>query len=265
VTAPTSSRGDAGTAPARATATALPAVTATFWIIKVITTGAGETASDTLGHHLAPPVAVAIAGALLVVALAAQLTVRRYVPWVYWSAVTMVSVFGTMAADALHVGLGMPYVTSTVLFAVGLGVVLGAWWLREGTLAIHSVTSRRRECFYWATVLATFALGTAVGDLTATVLDWGYLASGAVFLVAISVPAAAHRWLGLGAVPAFWIAYVLTRPLGASFADWGAAARAAGGLDIGAGTVTVVLLALIVVLVARLTLADRREALDRRG
>jgi uncharacterized membrane-anchored protein len=229
--------------------TKVPQVTALFWIIKVLTTGMGETASDFLAHVMDPMIAVALGAVGLAVALAVQVAVRRYVAWIYWTAVVMVSVFGTMAADVLHVGLGIPYLVATPFLLLALAAVFGAWYATERTLSVHSVNTRRRELFYWATVLATFALGTAAGDLTATTFGLGYLASGVAFAVAIAVPALAHARLGLGAVTAFWTAYVLTRPLGASLADWMAVSHARGGLDLGLGPVTlgwtVVILALV--------------------
>src|SRR4051794_38157242 len=190
----------------------------------------GETTSDFLVHRLGPPPAVLIGLAAFSAALWLQLRAGRYLAWVYWLAVVMVSVFGTMAADVLHVGLGIPYIVSTVFFAAALATIFGLWYAVERTLSIHSIHTRRRELFYWATVLCTFALGTATGDLTATTLHLGYLTSGVLFALAIVVPAVAYRWLRLGAVPAFWIAYVLTRPVGASFADWMGVSHARGGL-----------------------------------
>lgn len=230
----------------------VPEVTVLFWVIKVLTTGAGETASDYLAHAVAPVVAVGAAAVGLIAALACQFAVRRYVAGVYWLAVVMVSVFGTMAADVLHVGLGVPYLASTVFYAVMLGVVFTVWYRSERTLSIHRITTRRREFFYWATVLTTFALGTAAGDLTATSLGWGYLGSGVVFAMVIAVPVVAHRRFGLAAVPAFWFAYVVTRPLGASFADWMGVSTHRGGLGWGTGPVTLGWAAAIVVLVGYL-------------
>jgi uncharacterized membrane-anchored protein len=235
----------------------VPEITVLFWVVKVLTTGMGETASDWLARTIDPVIAVGAAGLVLVGLLAAQMTARSYRPWVYWAAVAMVSVFGTMAADVAHVVLGIPYVVSTAAFAVTVTVVLAVWYRTEATLDVHSITTPRREAFYWATVLVTFALGTAAGDMTATTLHLGYLASGVLFAVAIAVPAAAHRWWGLGPVPAFWIAYVLTRPLGASFADWIAVPPARGGLDLGTGPISLVLIAAIVVVVARLAAVHR--------
>src|SRR3954452_18287683 len=203
----------------RQTLSKVPEVTAYFWIVKALTTAMGESTSDFLVHTLVPEIAVVLGGIAFGIALYLQFTKDRYVPWAYWLGVAMVGVFGTMAADVLHVGLGVPYVASTVFYAVVLAVVFRVWFVSEGTLSIHSITTPRRELFYWAAVLATFALGTAAGDLTATTLHLGYLASGVLFAFVIAVPAVAHPKFGLNAVFAFWFAYVTTRPLGASFAD----------------------------------------------
>jgi uncharacterized membrane-anchored protein len=181
-----------------------------------------------------------------------QFSTRRYVTWVYWLAVVMVSVFGTMAADDVHHDLKLPFWGSTLMYALLLAAIFAAWYATERTLSIHSIVTRRREAFYWATVLATFALGTAAGDWTATSLRLGYLDSGVMFVVLILVPAVAHRWFGLAAVPAFWFAYVLTRPLGASFADWLGASAKRHGLGLGAGPVSLVSTVVIVALVTYL-------------
>jgi uncharacterized membrane-anchored protein len=174
----------------------------------------------------------------------------------------MVAVFGTMAADVLHVAMGVPYIASTVLFAVSLIVIFTTWWRVEGTLSIHSITTTRRETFYWLTVLATFAMGTAIGDLAAYTANLGFLSAGVLFGVAFLLPAIGWRFFGLNAVVAFWAAYVLTRPLGASFADWTGKARSARGLGWGDGPVAFVLLILIAVLVGHLTRrGDRVEPL----
>ncbi|WP_191875966.1 COG4705 family protein [Streptomyces filipinensis] len=221
----------------RESATKVPEVTVYFWIIKVLTTGMGETASDFLAHLLGPIPAVGLGGLAFAASLVLQFAVRRYVAWIYWTAIVMVSVFGTMAADVLHVGLGVPYLLSTPLFLVALAAVFALWYATERTLSIHSIRTRRREVFYWAAVLATFALGTAAGDLSATI-GLGYAGSVVLFAVAICVPALAHRSGLLGAVAAFWTAYVLTRPLGASLADWMAVSTGRGGLGWGLGPVT---------------------------
>jgi uncharacterized membrane-anchored protein len=232
-------------AAARHALSKVPEVTAFFWITKVLTTGMGETTSDYLAHTLPPVVAVGIGGLCLAGALALQFRARRYVPWIYWLAVVMVSIFGTMAADVLHVGLGIPYWVSTTFYAVVLTVIFIVWHRVEKTLSIHSIYTRRREFFYWATVLATFALGTAVGDLTATTLGLGYFASGVMFAVVIAVPAIAHWKFRLNAIVAFWFAYIVTRPLGASFADWMGVSHARHGLGWGTGPVSICLTVLI--------------------
>jgi uncharacterized membrane-anchored protein len=237
----------------------VPEITAFFWLIKILTTGMGEATSDALGN-----VNLVLAGAagVLGFALAMWLQFRapRYAPPVYWFAVMMVAVFGTMAADGLHVALNVPYAASTAFYAVVLAVVFSLWHRSEGTLSIHSITTRRRETYYWLTVLATFALGTAAGDLTATSLRLGFFASGLIFAAAITVPAIAWWRMHLDPVIAFWCAYVITRPLGASFADWfGKPHRIDGGLGYGDGTVSVLTTVVIVLLVAALTRAHRRH------
>ena len=240
----------------RRMANKVPEVTVYFWIIKVLTTGMGETASDYLATRLGDVPAVVLGGVGLLASLALQFAVRRYVAWVYWTAIVMVSVFGTMAADSLHVALGVPYTISTPLFMVVLAAVFALWYASERTLSIHSIDTRRRETFYWAAVLATFALGTAAGDLTASI-GLGYLGSGALFAVAICVPAVAHRGGLLGAVTAFWSAYVITRPLGASIADWMAVAPGRGGLGWGLGPVTLSWTVAILGFVAYLAVSRR--------
>jgi uncharacterized membrane-anchored protein len=242
----------------------VPAITAVFWLVKVLTTGMGEAFSDYLGG-----VSLVLAGGVgflgFVAALWLQFRVRRYVAAVYWFAVAMVAVFGTMAADALHVVLGIPYPVTTAAYALALAVVFALWWRREGTLSIHSIHTPRREVFYWLTVLLTFALGTAAGDLTAFVLHLGYAGSVVLFAVLIAVPGLAWRF-GLHPVVAFWTAYVLTRPLGASIADWLGKPHGRGGLGWGDGTVSAVATVLIVVLVGYLALSRHGvQETDRSG
>ena len=169
----------------------------------------------------------------------------------------MVAIFGTMAADGMHIKLGVPYAASSAFFAVVLAVVLVTWYLTERTLSIHSIRTRRREAFYWATVLATFALGTALGDMTATTLHLGYLTSGIMFTLIFAVPGVAYRWLRLNAIAAFWFAYIVTRPLGASYADWMGVSHTVGGLGFGRGPVAIVLTIPIVALVAYLAVTRR--------
>ncbi|MBI1219883.1 MAG: hypothetical protein GC186_15180 [Rhodobacteraceae bacterium] len=243
---------DAPTKAQRSPFSKVPEVTALFWIVKVLTTGMGETTSDFLVHRIDPPIAVALGFAGFVAALAVQLAAPRYNAWIYWAAVVMVSVFGTMAADVLHVALGVPYIASTIAFAVALAAILVVWQRTEGTLSIHSIHRRRREAFYWATVLATFALGTAAGDMTAKNLGFGYLDSGFLFAAVMAVPALARWKLGMAEIPAFWFAYIVTRPLGASFADWMGVSPERGGLGWGTGPVSLVAFVLILLLVGYL-------------
>jgi uncharacterized membrane-anchored protein len=252
-----------GRAPARRVGVKVPEITAWFWVAKVLTTGMGETTSDFLVHHIDPVVALGLGGCGLTASLVLQFTSRRYVPWIYWLAVVMVSVFGTMAADAVHVVLGVPYLVSAVVFLVALSAVFLLWYRSEETLSIHSVDTRRREAFYWTAVLATFALGTATGDMTAYSLDLGYLASGAVFAAAIGMGAFWY-WRGrLAAIPSFWFVYILTRPLGASFADWTAVSFDRGGLGWGTGPVSLGLTACIAAVVSYLSVAGKRNAAYR--
>ena len=228
----------------------VPAITTLFWIIKVLTTGMGETTSDFLVRRFDPPLMVGLAGLILVASLWAQLRWSRYSRWRYWSVVVMVSIFGTMVADVIHVILGVPYPVSTLGFGVVLVAVLAIWHRREGTLSIHSITTTRREGFYWATVLATFAFGTALGDLSATSLTLGYLTSGVVFAVLFGIPLLAGHFVRANEVMMFWIAYILTRPLGASFADWAGVPHERGGLDFGTGWVSLALGAMILAAIA---------------
>ena len=226
----------------------VPEITVLFWVIKILTTGMGEATSDFLAKGNL--VVAGVAGfAGFAVALWLQFRVRRYIAVVYWFAVAMVAVFGTMAADGLHVGLGIPYIVTTVFYAAVLAVVFWLWRRNEGTLSIHSIVTRRREAYYWLTVLATFALGTALGDLTATTLRLGFLTSGLMFTGLILIPALAWWRFGLNEIVAFWWAYVLTRPLGASFADWLSKPHALSGLNLGDGQVAAVATVIIAVLV----------------
>jgi uncharacterized membrane-anchored protein len=230
----------------------VPEVTAYFWIAKVLTTGMGETTSDYLVHQLGPPTAVALGAILLVAALAWQFSAPRYIAWNYWMAVVAVSISGTVAADVLHVQFGVPYVVSTAFFVVVLTIVFATWYASEKTLSIHSITSVRREMFYWATVMTTFALGTAAGDMTATTMHLGFFSSGLIFAVLIAIPALAYWWFDLNAIFAFWFAYIVTRPLGASFSDWLALPHRRGGLAWGDGPVSGVLAIVIVAIIGYL-------------
>ncbi|GAA1960854.1 hypothetical protein [Microbacterium deminutum] len=220
-----------------------------FWATKAASTALGEAVSDFSIHVLPPVVAVLLGFALFVGAVVFQLTRRRYVPEVYWLAVAMVGVFGTMAADVVHVVVGLPYAASATMYAIILAGVFITWRRVEGTLSVHAVTTTRRELFYWAAVVGTFALGTAAGDFAAVGLGLGYLASIGVFATLILIPALGYRYLGWNAVFAFWFAYVLTRPLGASVADWLGKPVAEGGMGIGSGWVSLGFALVMVVLV----------------
>ncbi len=233
----------------------VPRITAWFWITKILTTAMGEATSDFLAHRLGPLPAGAIGGVALLVGLGLQFRARRYVPWIYWFAVAMVAVFGTMVADGLHIELKIPYALSTVVLMVVLAAVFTVWYRTEHTLSIHSINSPRREAFYWATVIATFALGTAAGDLTALTLKLGFLTSVILFGLVILVPAVLYRWMHLNSIAAFWFAYVITRPLGASWADWMDFPRTAGGLNFGRGTISIALSIVLVVLIGFLQLS----------
>ncbi len=232
----------------------VPEITVVFWVIKGLSTAIGESTSDFLVHAMAPPLAVLLGFAGFVCALVLQFGMRRYVAWTYWFAVIMVGIFGTMAADVLHVGLGVSYTASTILYAMVLISVFAAWQRTEKTLSIHSIDTPRREAFYWTTVGATFAMGTALGDFTAYTLHLGYFPSAAVFAAIIVIPAVGYRWLRWNPVVSFWFAYVITRPLGASIADGLAKPKKVSGAGLGNGPVELVLGVLIVVLVAYLAI-----------
>ena len=244
----------------------VPEATAIFWLIKILTTGTGETASDFIGNSAVPVavVLVLLTAVALVTAMVLQFKADRYVAPIYWAAIAMISVVGTMLSDGSRIALGISFLTSTVTFVVALIAVFVTWYRSEGTLSIHSIYTRRRETFYWCTVVATFALGTSAGDWTATSLNIGFRNSGFLFCGIILIPLIAHRFLGLNPVVAFWWAYITTRPLGASFADWMAVERDRGGLGWGTGPVTAVFGVLILALVGYLTWTRRDlvESLD---
>lgn len=236
----------------------VPEITVIFWVTKLLTTAMGEATSDFLVITINPYVAVLLGALVLAFAFILQFRAKKYIPWVYWFTVAMVAVFGTMAADVLHKQFGVPYWLSTSFFALVLAIVFALWYKVEKTLSIHTVTDTRREIFYWLTVMATFALGTAAGDWTAYSLGLGYLSSGIVFAGLILIPAVG-RHLRLNEVFTFWFAYIVTRPLGASFADWFGKPMPFGR-GWGDGTVSIVLTALIVVCVCYMTLSHKEFA-----
>lgn len=239
----------------------VPLITAYFWIIKLLTTAMGEALSDSLLHRIEPVLAVGIGAAAFALALLLQFSSDRYIAWIYWLVVAMVSVFGTMAADVLH-KLGVSHLVATTLYGGVLAAIFWLWNRSEKTLAMHSVYTVRRECFYWATVFISFAFGTAAGDMTAGTLHLGNFWSGILFAALFAVPAIGYWKFGLNEIFAFWFAYVMTRPLGASFADWFGKPHAKGGLGLGTVPVAVTLTILIVAFVAFLS-ASRKDVPNR--
>ncbi len=227
----------------------VPEVRFSFWGVKLLTTAMGEAVSDFLVYHMNPYLAVGLGALLFVVALFIQITLRRYRAVVYWTAVTMVAVFGTMAADATHIVLGVPYLYSSLLFAVALTAVFLLWYRSEGTLSIHTISTQRREIFYWLAVMASFAMGTALGDLTAFGLHAGLGASVVIYAVLFSLPWLTKK-IWRSETAAFWFSYVMTRPLGASLADWMDMPHHLGGLGWGRGTVGSLLSILLALAVA---------------
>ncbi len=241
----------------------VPEVTLYFWLIKILATTVGETAADYLNRNLGFGLGwtTVVTVALLVVVLTLQFRVDRYVPVVYWSAVLLISVTGTLITDNLTDVLGVPLPVSTAVFTVALIAVFAAWYRVEGTLSIHSIRTPRREAFYWLAVLVTFALGTAGGDLIAERMALGYPKSLILFAVVIAAVAVAHLRFGLNAVAAFWAAYILTRPLGASMGDLLTQPHSAGGLGMNSTMVNLAFGVVIVALVGYLTVSrvDRIE------
>jgi len=234
--------------------TKVPQITVWFWIAKIASTGMGEATSDFLYFRYGTFVTGAVGALLLIVALALQFYTKRYNTWIYWFAVVAVSVTGTMAADGLHVKLGLPYAVTTCLYGGILAAIFIVWYLTERTLSIHSITTVRREVFYWLTVMATFALGTALGDLTATTVGLGYFSSAVLFLIIIAIPLVGWK-LGLNSVFAFWFGYTITRPLGASIADWMGVPHRLGGLDWGRGNVAMFLFVPIIIAVTYMAIS----------
>ncbi len=234
----------------------VPEIIVLFWVLKVLTTGMGEAMSDFLGS-VSVPLAAAIGIFGLGFAMWLQLRTREYRAPVYWFAVMMVAIFGTMAADGVHVGVDAPYAATTVLYGIVVAAIFYFWYRSEGTLSIHSITTRRRELYYWAAVLATFALGTAVGDLTAVSLKLGFFDSAMLFAAIIMVPAIGWWRFDLNPIVAFWSAYIVTRPLGASIADWLGKPTSRTGLGLGDGLVSAIALVVFIALVAYIAVTKR--------
>lgn len=241
----------------------VPLVTLFFWIIKILATTVGETGADFLNFKLGFGLTLTslLAAALLIISLAVQFRQDRYVPVVYWIAVVFLSVVGTLITDNLTDNFGVSLYLSTGIFSVALAITFLAWFKSEKTLSIHTITTTRREAFYWAAILFTFALGTAAGDLLSEQMALGYALSGLIFGGMIAIITLGYYVLGLNAVFAFWSAYVLTRPLGASIGDFLTQGHKEGGLALSTTTVSVAFLVIIVALVAYLTVSriDQEE------
>jgi uncharacterized membrane-anchored protein len=232
----------------------VPEVILVFWVVKILTTAGGEATSDylkTYGNFGGGGIEVLV----IVVGLLLQFGTRRYRAFAYWSLAFAIAITGTGVSDFLHLDVHIPYAGTTLLWAVILGAIFWLWQRDEGTLSIHSITTQRREAYYWATVFATFALGTALGDFTATSLNLGYLDSGILFGVVILIPALARWQLGLNGIAAFWMSYIITRPLGASFADYISKPKNTSGIDFGDGHTAIVFAVAVFVLVSYLAIA----------
>ena len=229
----------------------VPEVTIFFWIIKVLCTTVGETFADFLNFNLGfgLTLTTVIMGIAFFIVLYLQFRATKYVPGIYWITVVLISVFGTLVTDNLTDAMGVPLEYSTVVFAVLLGLTFLFWYLSEKTLSIHSIHTRKREAFYWLTILFTFALGTAVGDLYSEQLGFGYLNTGITVVIIIACVFLAHKFLKLDGILAFWIAYILTRPLGASLGDYLSQPKANGGLGLGTTVTSVIFLIAILVII----------------
>lgn len=232
----------------------VPEIIVLFWVVKILTTAGGEVTSDYLkkwGNFGGGGTEVA----LFVIALVLQFATRRYRALAYWSLAYAIAIAGTGLSDFLHLDVHIPYAGTSLMWAVILAVVFWVWYRSEGTLSIHSITTQRREAFYWATVFATFALGTALGDFTASSLNMGYLPSGLFFLGVFLLPALAWWRFGMNSVAAFWAAYIVTRPLGASFSDWISKPANITGLNFGNGRTAIVFAVVVALLVGYLAIA----------
>ena len=232
----------------------VPEVILAFWVVKILTTAGGEATSDYLkkyGNFKGGGIEVLV----IVVGLVLQFGTRRYRAFAYWCLAYAIAITGTGVSDFLHLDAHIPYAGTTLLWAVVLAAIFWLWQGGEGTLSIHSVTTQRREAYYWATVFATFALGTALGDLTAISLNLGYLDSGILFAIVIMIPGLARWQFGLNGIAAFWMSYVVTRPLGASFADYIGKPKSNGALGFGDGSTAIVFSLAVFLLVTYLALA----------
>ncbi len=245
-----------------APANRVPEVTLDFWLIKLMAVTMGETAADYLAVNLGLGLTATslLMTAVLVVVLVVQFAQRRYVPWAYWLAVVMISIVGTLVTDNLVDNFGVPLTVTTAVFTLALAATFLAWYRAEGTLSIHEVTTFRREAYYWLAILFTFALGTAAGDLMAERFGLGYLATGILFGMIILSLAVGYYLMGLDAILGFWLAYIFTRPLGASFGDLLSQPPEYGGLGFGTIVTSAIFLAVIALIVGLMTLRAGRQA-----
>ncbi len=230
-----------------------------FWVIKIISTTVGESSADFFGAHFGAAAGV-VAFLLLAVSIVLQIRFKRYVPWMYWTVIVLVAVFGTMFADTLHF-LGVPLIVTSLGFLGLLLAMLGVWYGYEKTLDVHAIYTNRREVFYWLVIFFTFALGTAAGDLFAGTLKLGYLDATLVFGAIIVIVPLALYLLKINSIALFWITYILTRPFGASGADLLGKPTQYGGLGLGDGTTCILTLAIVIALVVWLTLTHKKEML----
>ena len=237
----------------------VPEITLYFWIVKIMATTVGETAADFLNADLNFGLGNTslVMGALLIAALVWQIRVRRYVPWIYWVSVVLISVAGTLITDNITDHFGIPLQATTAIFSAALAAIFAVWYASERTLSIHTIFTTKRELFYWAAILFTFALGTASGDLLAETLKLGYLYSAMIFGAGIALVTLAYYAFRLNAILAFWIAYILTRPFGASFGDLLSQPVTNGGLGLGTVVTSAIFLAVILGLVAYMTVTQR--------
>ena len=241
--------------------TKVPEVTLAFWVIKVLATTVGETFADFLAEKfgLGLTELTIIMGTGLAIALVFQFRARSYVPWMYWLSVVLISIVGTLITDKLVDDLGVSLWTCTIGFGAAMLITFAVWYSSERTLSIHSIDTTKREAFYWLAILFTFALGTAAGDLLAEQLNIGYLNSVLMFSAMIALVAIAWRYLNFNEIAAFWMVYILTRPLGASTGDSLSQAKADGGLGLGTTVTSFIFLGAIVALVIYLTALQRRH------
>ena len=245
----------------------VPLITLAFWVIKIMATTVGETAADFLIFNVGLGLVLTslIMGALLIAVLVYQLKLREYVPSSYWLVVVLVSIVGTLVSDYMVDDLGITLVTTTVAFAICLAVTFIAWYASEKTLSIHSIFTTKRELFYWAAILFTFALGTAAGDLIAEGVGLGYGTSAIIFGALIGLVYLGYRMGAMGAVLAFWVAYILTRPFGASMGDLLSQPTSNGGLGLGTTGTSILFLATIAALVSYLTVTRKDKIEARRA